>query len=192
MKKSGKVLNFDNEKVYLVTEENEFITVERSKTLPVEGETYIGEEITPPSKIAGVLSLFILVSIISIYLINFLFFRSDASIVVSFNTNIKIGINNNKIVKIDGIGGNSLELVSASSVKGTELNDGLIILFDEALNQKLIKAYTGYDRGTLTVYITKAGHKEPLNFSKFIDYASDLNYDVLVNKNDNKIPLVSN
>jgi hypothetical protein len=192
MKKSGKVLNFDNEKVYLVTSENEFITVERGKTLPVEGQPYRGEEIVPPSKIVGILSLFIICSILSIYLINFLFFRADASIVISLDTNVKIGINNNKIVSVDGIGGNSLELVNASLVKGNELNDGLIILFDEALNQKLIDTYTGYDRGKITIYITKTGHKEPLNFNKFTDYAYNLNYDILVNKNDNKIPAILN
>ncbi|MEG0774159.1 hypothetical protein [Clostridium sp.] len=192
MKKSGKVLNFDNEKVYLMTKENSFVTVERNKTVPVKGEAYSGEEIISPSKLVGALSLLVIGSILCIYLINFLFFRPDASIVVSFNTNIKIGINNNKIVKIDGIGGNSLDLVSASSVKGNDLNDGLIILFDEALSQKLIDTYTGYDRGKIAVYITNAGHKEPLNFNKFSDYAYDKNYDILVNKNDNKIPEILN
>lgn len=192
MKRSGKVLNFDDEKVYLMTKENEFVTVERGKTIPIKGESYSGEEITPPSKIVKVLSLIIVASILSIYLINFLFFRTDASIVISFNTNIKIGINKNRIVQIDGIGGNSLELVDAYSVKGSELNEGLIILFDEALNQALIDTYTGYDRGKITVYITKAGYKEPLNFTKFIDYAYRKNYDVLVNKNDNKIPEILN
>ncbi|WP_291570037.1 hypothetical protein [Clostridium sp. UBA4548] len=192
MIKSGKVLNFDDDKVYLMTEDKEFITVKRTNETPVKDETYSGEEITPPSKLVLFLSILIIVSITGIYLVKFLFFRADASIVVSFNSNIKIGINNNKIVDIASIGGDSLDLVAESSVKGNEINEGLIILFDEALKENLLDTYTGYDRGKVNVYITKAGHKEPLNFTKFIDYAYEHNYDIVVNKNDNRISLVPN
>jgi len=188
MKKTGKVLNFDKHKVYIVTSENEFVTVERHKEKPVKDKLYRGEEITKASKTVFTLTMVILGCILSIYLLKFFFFTEDASIVVTYDDNIKIGINNNKIVKVDCVGGGSLQLVDTTNVIGNEINDGLIILLDEALKQKLLTTYTGYDRGKIPVYITKAGHREPLNFTKFIDYAYDRNYDILLNKNDNKIP----
>lgn len=192
MMRTGKVLNFDEDKVYLMTKEKQFVTVKRNKKVPIKDENYTGEEIVPTSKLVVFLSVLILVSILGIYLIKFLFFRADASVVVSFNSNIKVGINSNKIVELTSVGGDSesLALVEHSSVKGTEINDGLIILFDEALKEKLLDTYTGYDRGKVNIYITNQGHKEPLNFTKFTDYAYDHNYDVIVNKNDNKIPVL--
>jgi len=188
MKKTGRVLNFDKNKVYIVTSENEFVTVERHKETPIKDKLYRGEEITKTSKTVFTLTIVILACFLSIYILKFFFFTSDANIVIKFDRNIKIGINNNKIVEVTPVGGGSLQLVDTTSVMGNEINDGLIILLDEALKQKLIRNYTGYDRGQISVYIIKAGHREPLNFTKFIDYAYDRNYDILLNKNDNKIP----
>lgn len=188
MKRTGKVLNFDEEKVYLMTKEKEFVTVKRHSKEPIKDKSYTGMEITKPSKTIFILTGVIIACILSIYLIKFFFFSTDASIVVTFDTNVKIGINKNRIVKVEGIGGGSLKLVETTSVIGTEVNEGLIILLDEALNQKLIQTYSGYDRGKISVYILNEGYKEPLNFTKFVDYAYDHNYDILVNKNDNKIP----
>lgn len=188
MKRTGKVLNFDEEKVYLMTKEKEFVTVKRHSKEPIKDESYTGMEIAKPSKTIFILTGVIIACILSIYLIKFFFFSTDASIVVTFDTNVKIGINKNRIVKVEGIGGGSLKLVETTSVIGNEVNEGLIILLDEALNQKLIQTYSGYDRGKISVYILNEGYKEPLNFTKFVDYAYDHNYDILVNKNDNKIP----
>lgn len=192
MMRTGKVLNFDEDKVYLMTKEKQFITVKRNKKTPIKDESYTGEEIVPTPKVVVFLSVLILVSILGIYLIKFFFFRADASLVISFNSNIKVGVNNNKIVELTSVGGDSksLQLVEHSSIKGTEINDGLIILFDEALKEELLDTYTGYDRGKVNVYIISEGHKEPLNFTKFTDYAYGHNYDVIVNKNDNKIPVL--
>jgi hypothetical protein len=188
MKRTGKVLNFDEEKVYLMTKEKEFVTVKRHSKEPIKDESYTGMEIAKPSKTIFILTGVIIACILFIYLIKFFFFSTDASIVVTFDTNVKIGINKNRIVKVEGIGGGSLKLVETTSVIGNELNEGLIILLDEALNQQLIQTYSDYDRGKISVYILNEGYKEPLNFTKFVDYAYDHNYDILVNKNDNKIP----
>lgn len=188
MKRTGKVLNFDEEKVYLMTNEKEFVTVKRHNKEPIKDESYTGMEIAKPSKTIFILTGVIIACILFIYLIKFFFFSTDASIVVTFDTNVKIGINKNRIVKVEGIGGGSLKLVETTSVIGNELNEGLIILLDEALNQQLIQTYSDYDRGKISVYILNEGYKEPLNFTKFVDYAYDHNYDILVNKNDNKIP----
>jgi len=171
-----------------MTKEKEFVTVKRHSKEPIKDESYTGMEIAKPSKTIFILTGVIIACILFIYLIKFFFFSTDASIVVTFDTNVKIGINKNRIVKVEGIGGGSLKLVETTSVIGNELNEGLIILLDEALDQQLIQTYSDYDRGKISVYILNEGHKEPLNFTKFVDYAYDHNYDILVNKNDNKIP----
>lgn len=189
MDKSGKVLNFDDEKVYIVTTDKEFATVARNSTIPVKGKLYTGKIFIDYSKPVKFLSIIISVCITALIIMNVVFFTARASIVIELDTNIKIDINKNKIVKVHGIGINSIGLVESTSIKGTNLNDGLIILFDNALKQKLIPTLSGYDRRTIYIYVTNGKKKEPLNFTKFTQYAAEQNYDVVVNRNDNKISL---
>ncbi len=188
MDKSGRVLNFDDEKVYIVTTDKEFATVTRNSTMPVKGKLYTGRTFIDYSKPIKLLSIIISICITALIIINVVFFTSRASIVIELNTNIRIDMNRNKIVKVDGIGINSIDIVQSTPIKGTNLNDGLIVLFDNALKQKLIPTLSAYDRGTIYIYVTKGKRKEPLNFTKFTQYADEHNYDVIVNRNDNKIP----
>jgi len=42
MRKSGKVINFDDDKVYIVTNNKEFVTLERNDKAPIKGNIYDG------------------------------------------------------------------------------------------------------------------------------------------------------
>ncbi|MEG1257248.1 hypothetical protein [Clostridium sp.] len=185
MKKHGKVINFDNDKVYVVTDDNEFVTIERNSTPPIKGSTYSGVQFVDRSNMIKIFSILIFVSIIVITSLYFIFFAPRASIIISLGSNIKLDINNNKIVKITDSSGVPLDTDNFNSLKGNELNDGLSILFDTALNKEIIPICDEYSKGNIYVYITKSHKKEPLNFDVFKEYAYKFNYELIVNRNDN-------
>jgi len=185
MKKHGKVINFDNDKVYVVTDDKEFVTIERNSRTPIKGSSYSGVQFVDRSNMIKVFSILIIVSIIVITSLHFIFFAPRASIIISLNSNVKLDVNNNKIVKITDSSGAPLDTESFNSLKGNELNDGLSILFDTALNKEIIPICDEYSKGNIYVYITKNHKKEPLNFDVFKEYAYKFNYEVIVNRNDN-------
>lgn len=188
MKKSGKVINFDDSKVYVVTSNKEFITLERNDTTPVKGSMYTGVVFVDHSNSIKLFFIIIAVSILIISCIYFIFLAPKAKIIVSLDTNIKIGINNNKIVKITDSSGSNMDMEDYAPIKGNELNDGLSLLFDTAVSEKLIPVVDEYSPGKIYIYITKDHKGEPLNFDVFKDYAGKFNYEVIINRNDNTLP----
>ena len=43
MRKSGKIINIEKNKVYIITANNEFVTLEKHEAEPTIGELYAGE-----------------------------------------------------------------------------------------------------------------------------------------------------
>ena len=185
MKKSGRIINFDNDKVYIITKEKEFVTLERNDIKPVKGNIYEGKEYIDKSNAIKWLCIIIAISLVSIGCIYFIFFSSKAKIVVNVSENIKIGINDNKVVAMTDINGSNYSQDSFPAIKGTDLNDGLCLLLDYALKTERLPQCDLYSPGQIYVYITKNSKKEPLNFDKFKEYAEKFNYNVVVNRNDN-------
>lgn len=188
MKKTGKVLNFDKEKVYIITAEKEFVTVYRNSDKPQVDKLYTGEVFKKDMRIVPILTWIILICVALIFIIKFAAFKSNATVVVSFgNTNVKLGVKNNIITKVQSTDKTSLKILDNAPVSGNEVNNGLIILFDEAMEEKLITKYTGYDTGDIYVFVTKGSDKEVLNLEEFKKYLASNNYDLLINKSNNKI-----
>jgi|GEM_PF-331836 len=188
MKKSGKVINFDDSKVYVVISNKEFITLERNDITPVKGKIYTGVVYVDHSNTIKLFSIIIAISIIIITCIYFIFLSPRANIIVSLDSNIKIGINNNKIVNITDSGDSSIGMEDFKSIKGNELNAGLSLLLDTAFKKELIPAADEYSQSKIYIYIIKEHKKEPLNFDVFKEYAAKFNYEVIVNRNDNALP----
>ena len=185
MQKSGKVINFDNDKVYVVTSNKEFVTLERNDETPVKGSIYEGTVHVDRSNLRRLSIILISISILALSFIYFIFFSPRANIILSINSNIKIGVNRNRIIKITDPSGATLGLENLTSLKGNELNSGLNILFDSALKEELIPRCDEYSPGTIYIYITEDSKREPLNFDVFKAYAAEFNYEVIVNRNDN-------
>ncbi len=187
MRKSGKVINFDDNKVYVVTSNKEFVTLEKNNKTPVKGSIYESTVYVDKSNIVKIFIILICLSILVIGFIYFIFFSPRANIILSIDSNIKIGINRNKIVKITDSSGTTMELENFTSLKGNELNLGLNLLFDSALKEELIPQCDEYSPGNIYIYIIKDNKREPLNFDAFKNYASKFNYKVIVNRNDNTL-----
>ena len=187
MRKSGKVINFDDDKVYIVTNNKEFVTLERNDKAPIKGNIYEGTIYVDRSNLIKVFIILISICALVLSCIYFIFFSPRANIILSLDSNIKIGINRNKIVKITDSSGTTLGLESLSSLKGNELNLGLNLLFDSALKEELIPKCDEYSPGSVYIYITKDNKREPLNFDNFKKYAEKYNYKVIINRNDNDL-----
>jgi len=185
MRKSGKVINFDDDKVYVVTSNKEFVTLERNNKTPVKGSIYEGFVHIDRSNLRRLSIILISISILALSFIYFIFFFPRANIILSIDSNIKIGVNRNRIIKITDPSGATLGLENLTSLKGNELNSGLNLLFDSALKEELIPQCDEYSPGTIYIYITEDSKREPLNFDAFKAYAAEFNYKVIVNRNDN-------
>lgn len=185
MRKSGKVINSDDDKVYVVTSNKEFVTLERNNKTPAKGSIYEGTVYVDRSNIIKLFIILICISILALSFMYFIFFSPRANIILSIDSNIKISVNRNRIIKITDPSGATLGLENLTSLKGNELNSGLNLLFDSALKEELIPQCDEYSHGTIYIYITKDSKREPLNFDAFKAYAAKFNYEVIVNRNNN-------
>ena len=187
MDKTGKVINIDGNKVYLVTKGKEFVTVRRNDVKPVIGQLYTGSVIKKPTffsyLIPVVLSIFLIAGII--YIFNA--FSVKTSLVADMNCTVKIDVNNNnKIVKASATDSNGFKLTNSVNIVGNPLNDGLMMLFDEAISQKQLNIPDGFHMGEVKIYVTKNKKNNILDLEKFIKYANEKKYIINVNNNNNK------
>ncbi|MBD8048606.1 MAG: hypothetical protein KID00_09780 [Clostridium argentinense] len=187
MDKTGKVINIDGNKVYLVTKDKEFVTVKRNHIKPIIGELYTGSIIKKPTMfsylVPGMIFIFLIAGIV--YIFNS--FSVKASLVADMNCTITIDVNNNnKIVKVSATDSNGFNLINTVNVVGNPLNDGLMILFDEAVNQKQLRILDGFHNGEVKIYITKNKKNSNLDLEQFAKYANSKKYIVDINNNNNK------
>ncbi len=185
MKKSGKVINFDENKVYIVTESKEFMSLERNSIEPIKGRMYTGIEFVDRSNQLKFISIIIAICSIIAATLYFIFFSARSSFIVTIDGNTKIGVNENKIVTVTDSGGIALTNEQFASIKGNNINDGLILFFDFAYEQEILQPQDVWDMGKIYIYMVKDNKKEPMDFTKFEEYAYNFNYEVIVNRNTN-------
>lgn len=187
MDKTGKVINIDGNKVYLVTKDKEFVTVKRNHIKPVMGQIYTGSVIRKPTLLSYLipLAIFILLIVGVIYVFNS--FSVKTSLVADMNCTVKIDVNNNnKIVKVSATDSNGFKLINSVNIIGNPINDGLMILFDEATNEGYLKIPDGYHNGEIKIYLTKSKKNNTIDLEQFIKYVGEKEYIVDVNNNNNK------
>lgn len=185
MKRSGKVINFDENKVYIVTESKEFMSLERNVVEPIKGRMYTGIEFVDRSNQLKFISIIIAICLIIAATLYFIFFSARSSFIVTIDGNTKIGINKNTIVSVTDSGGITLTNEQFASIKGNNINDGLILFFDLAYDQEILQPQDVWDMGKIYIYMVKDNKKEPIDFTKFKEYAYNFNYEVIVNRNTN-------
>ena len=103
MKKSGKIINIEKNKVYIITTNKEFVTLEKNEIEPIIGELYVGEEFKSIAiwkyalSITCVLLLLLLIG--KLYMNN----KYNYSVIVDMNCSLKMDVNSsNKITKVEG------------------------------------------------------------------------------------------
>jgi len=182
----GKVLNFDENKVYVVTENNEFIILKRNETTPKKNEIY-SSEIYQKSKITtNIKFLFVLICIVAIIASYALYnyYSPKLTIVCKMNVVVTLKINyKDKIIGVKGINLKGKKVIAELKLNHKPINDGLICLFDKCiklnyLNDKFIK-----NNKKIILYISNNYDNYNLDLSAFKKYANKLNYTVLINNN---------
>jgi len=182
MRKAGKIINVEKDKVYIITANKEFVTLEKHTAEPVIGELYAGEEFRRAN-----IWKYILVTVcilLLLFLIRKLYFdnRYNYSVIVDMNCSLKMDVNgSNEITNVEGIDSKGNKLKQILSLEHKSLEDALKLILDESIKQKyLTKAHAddGYP-----IYIAVSGNKDkiPINLTEFNRYAGTHNFKVLLN-----------
>ena len=101
MRKIGKVINIEKNKVYIITQDKEFLTVEKHLAEPMIGELYAGEEFQKvviwKYLLAVAIIVLLIFSIRKVYLEN----KYNFSVIVDMNSSLRMEVDgSNKIKKV--------------------------------------------------------------------------------------------
>lgn len=155
MKKTGRVLNFEKRKVYIVTEDNEFLVVKRGSKDPVKNEEYTGEVIKLSKTQKKIISFFLIIIMVFSIAVISIYLNPKATIVVDMNVTYKIKINKyDKIIGIDSLNSKkATEILKSTKVKGENLNTGLSSLFRTCISMGVIDSDYIESHGSITVFV---------------------------------------
>ena len=182
---SGKVLNYDKDKVYVVTDNNEFKVLKRNKNIPQKDEMYSGKIYNKTSSTVLKISfvfICLISMIISYYLYNY--YSTKYTVVCKMNVVVSLKVNyKNKIIGVKGINSRGKKSIENLKLKHMPLNEGLISLFNKCielnyLNDKFIKR-----NNKILLYISNNYENYAVDLLPFKKYANKLNYTVLINNN---------
>lgn len=188
MRKSGKIINIEKNKVYIITENKEFVTLEKHSVEPVIGELYVGEELKSISIWKYALSitcmLVLLILIRELYIGN----RYNYSVIVDMNCSLKMNVNaSNKITKVEGISSGGYKIKELLNLEHTSLNQALHLILDESIKQKFLTKAHADDGFKISIFVSGNKNKTPVNLTEFKKYAGTHNFKVLINDNGQAI-----
>ena len=111
MRKAGKIINVEKNKVYIITANNEFATLEKHTAEPKIGELYAGEEFKSIAIwkyfLAIIIILILFLSLKKLYLDN----KYNYTVIVDMNCSIKMDVSgSNKIKNVEGINSRGIKL----------------------------------------------------------------------------------
>lgn len=188
MQKSGKIINIEKNKVYVVTKNNEFVTLKKHTVEPVIGEIYIGEETKPIALWKYVIfltcTLFILFLIKQLYINN----KYNYSVIVNMNCSLKINVNgSNNVTSTSGISSGGYKILQLINLKDASLNKSLNVILDESIKLKYLTKAHADDGYKISVFISDNKHKTPIDLTEFEKYAEAHDFKVLINDNGQAI-----
>ncbi|HEY8892948.1 MAG TPA: hypothetical protein VIM70_22220 [Clostridium sp.] len=184
MRKTGKIINTEKNKVYIITENNEFVTLEKHEVVPVIGEPYSGEVsksfATWKYFLVIAFTILLLFSIKKFYLDN----RYDSSVIVDMNCSIKMVINGSGIVKkVEGISSGGYKINGLVALEHKSINEALHLILDESIKLKYLTKAHADDGFKISIFISGNKNRTPINLTEFKKYAGIHNFKVLINNN---------
>ena len=182
MRKSGKIINIEKDKVYIITANNEFATLERHTDEPIIGELYEGEEFRSISIWKYILAiaclLLLLFSLRKLYLDN----KYNYSVIVDMNCSIKMEVSgSNKIKKVEGRSEGGNKIIKLVSLEHKPLDVALKLILDESIKQKYLTKAHADDGFKIYIFVTGNKNKTPINLTEFDRYAGTHDFKVLLN-----------
>ncbi len=182
MRKSGKIINIEKNKVYIITANNEFVTLEKHATEPIIGELYEGEEFKNVAiwKYILIIACIILLifSLRKLYLDN----KYNFSVIVEMNCSIKMEVNgSNKIKSVKGLTEGGNKITKLVSLEHKSLDVALKLILDESIKQKYLTKAHADDGFIIYIFVTDNKNKTPINLTEFNRYAGTHDFKVLLN-----------
>jgi len=184
MRKAGKIINVEKNKVYIITANKEFATLEKHTVDPKIGELYAGEEFKGVAiwkyvlVIAFMLALFI--SIKKLYLDN----KYNYSVIVDMNCSLKLAVSGtDKIKKVEGISAGGYKIKQLVPLEHISLQEALKLILDESIKQKYLTKAHSEDGFKISIFISGNENSTSIDLTEFIKYAGAHNFKVLVNSN---------
>lgn len=184
MRKAGKIINVEKNKVYIITANNEFATLEKHSAEPRIGELYAGEVFQSVAIWKYVLILafmfLILFSLRKLYLDN----KYNFSVIIDMNCSIKMEVNgSNKIKKVEGISSGGYKIKQLLSLEHKPLDEALHLILDESIKLKYLTKAHADDGFKISIFITGNKNNMPIDLTEFVKYADANNFKVLINNN---------
>lgn len=184
MRKAGKIINVEKNKVYIITANNEFATLEKHTAEPKIGELYAGEEFKGFAiwkyLLLMAFMLALLFSIKKLYLDN----KYNYSVIVDMNCSIKMEVNGtDKIKKVEGISSGGYKIKQLVPLEHKSLEDALKSILDESIKLKYLTKAHADDGFKISIFISGNKSDTIINLTDFIKYANAHNFKVLINNN---------
>jgi hypothetical protein len=184
MRKIGKVINIEKNKVYIITQDKEFLTVEKHRVEPIIGELYAGEEfqkvIIWKYLLAVAIIVLLLFSIRKVYLDN----KYNFSVIVDMNSSLRMEVDgSNKIKKVEGRSPNGYKLIELLDLEHKSFEEALHLILDESIKLKYLTKAHADDGFKISIFISDNESNTQVNLTEFKKYASTKNFKVLLNNN---------
>ena len=184
MRKAGKIINIEKNKVYIITANKEFVTLEKHDIKPVLGEIYSGEVF----KNIAIWKYFLLISFILLLSFSvrklYLDTKYDFSVIVDMNSSIKMEISGSeKIRKVEGISAGGLKIIQLVSLKHKSLDEALHLILDESIKLKYLTTAHADDGFKISIFISGNKNEPTINLTEFKKYAAIHNFKVTINNN---------
>jgi hypothetical protein len=184
MRKVGKVINVEKNKVYILTVNKEFITVEKHRTEPIIGELYAGEEFKKVviwKYLLAIVCITLLIFFIrKLYLDN----KYNFSVIVDMNCSLKLEVNgSNKIKTVEGLSTGGYKIKQLLDLEQKSLEEALHLILDESINQKYLTKAHADDGFKISIFVSDNKNNTKVNLTEFKKYANTHNFKVLLNNN---------
>lgn len=188
MRKAGKVINIEKNKVYIITTNKEFVTVEKHTVDPIIGELYAGEEVQGFRLWKYLLiiacMLLLIFSVRKLYLDN----KHNFSVIVDMNCSIKMEVSgSNKIKMVEGISSGGYKITHILSLEHKTLDEALHLILDESIKQKFLTKAHADDGFKISIFVSDNKNNVPVILTNFEKYANEHNFKVIINNNGQSV-----
>jgi hypothetical protein len=188
MRKAGKVINIEKDKVYIITTNKEFVTIEKHTVEPTIGELYAGEEFQRfkiwKYLLAVTCILLLLFLTIKLYLDN----KHNFSVIVDMNCLIKMEVtSSNEIKKVEGINSKGRKINELLDLEHKSLEVALGLILDESIKQKYLTKAHADDGFEIPIFVSDNKNNPTVNFTNFEKHANKQNFKVIINNSEQSI-----
>ena len=184
MQKAGKVINIKDNKVYIITANQEFVTLEKHSTEPIIGELYAGEEFKSLSLWKHFLLIICVIlltfSARKLYLDN----KYEFTVIVDMNCKLKMEVTSlNEIKSVEGKSEGGFKLKEILDLKHKSFDEALHLILDESIKQNYLTKAHADDGYKISIFVVDNKNNTPIDVTKFKDYANTHNFKVVINNN---------